>query len=203
MLVGLVVGGVVAVVVGLVYRWAYAPIAGWIAAALTFEIWAGLAVRRMDGDETRLHATREDPSRAVADLLLLGANVASLGAVAYVIVEAGNARTVAAQGVLAAVALLSVAVSWVLVQTLFTLRYARLYYSESPGGVDFNGEEQPTYHDFAYLAYTMGMTYQVSDTNLQSSEFRAVVLRHALLSYVFGSVILATTINLVVGLSGR
>jgi uncharacterized membrane protein len=203
MLVGLVVGALAAVVVGLSYRWSYAPISGWILAALTFETWAWLAIWRMDGEQTRLHATREDPSRAAADLLLFGANVASLGAVAYVIVEAGDARTAVAQGVLAAVALLSVAVSWVLVQTLFTLRYARLYYAGIPGGVEFIGEQLPRYQDFAYLAYTMGMTYQVSDTNLQSSEFRAVVLRHALLSYVFGSVILATTINLVVGLSGR
>jgi uncharacterized membrane protein len=189
-------------VVGLLYRWTYAPISGWIAAALTFVIWSGFAVRPLDGEQTRLHATREDPSRAVADVLLLCANLASLAAVAYVIVEAGNARTAVAQGVLAAVALLSVAVSWVLVQTLFTLRYARLYYTGNPGGVDFNGEKLPTYHDFAYLAYTMGMTYQVSDTNLQTREFRRVVLRHGLLSYVFGSLILATTVNLVIGLSG-
>jgi uncharacterized membrane protein len=203
MLVCLAAGAVVAVVIGLAYRWAYAPIGGWIVAALTFEVGVWVAVRPMNGADTRAHAVREDPSRAVADVLLLSANVASLGAVAYVIVEAGNARTVLAQGILAAIALLSVAVSWVLVQTLFTLRYARLYYTGTPGGVDFNGEKLPTYQDFAYLAYTMGMTYQVSDTNLQSSAFRAVVLRHALLSYVFGSVILATTINLVVGLSGR
>jgi uncharacterized membrane protein len=203
MLVGLLAGGVAAVVTGLAYRWAYAPIGGWIVAALTFEIWAWLAVGPMDGAETRSHATREDPSRTATDLLLLSANIASLGAVGYVIVEAGNAHSAAAQGILAAVALLSVAVSWFLVQTLFTLRYARLYYSETPGGVDFNGEKSPSYQDFAYLAYTMGMTYQVSDTNLQSSAFRAAVLRHGLLSYVFGSVILATTINLVVGLSGR
>jgi uncharacterized membrane protein len=203
MTAGLIAGGVAAVVTGLAYRWADAPIAGWIVAAVTFETWAWLAVGRMNGPDTRLHATREDPSRGATDVLLLCANVASLGAVADVVVEAGNARTAVAQGVLAALALLSVAVSWVLVQTLFTLRYARLYYSGTPGGVDFNGEQSPTYHDFAYLAYTMGMTYQVSDTNLQSSAFRAVVLRHALLSYVFGSVILATTINLVVGLSGR
>jgi uncharacterized membrane protein len=203
MLVGVLAGAVAAVVTGLAYRWAYAPIGGWIVAALTFELWAWLAVGRLDGAETCSHATREDPNRAITDLLLLGANVASLGAVGYVIIEAGNARTAIAQGVLAAVALLSVAVSWVLVQTLFTLLYARLYYAGTPGGVDFNDEKQPTYRDFAYLAYTMGMTYQVSDTNLQSSAFRAAVLRHALLSYVFGSVILATTINLVVGLSGR
>jgi uncharacterized membrane protein len=83
---------------------------------------------------------------------------------------------------------------------IFTLRYARVYYRGTPGGVDFNQEEPPCYRDFAYLALTLGMTYQVSDTSLQSTEMRSTALRHALLSYVFGAVILAAAINLVVGL---
>jgi uncharacterized membrane protein len=156
----------------------------------------------LDAAETRAHATREDPSRTVSDLLILGANLGSLGAVAYVVTDSASA-TGTHRAWLGALALASVAVSWVLVQTLFTLRYARIYYADEPGGVDFNGPDPPSYVDFAYLAFTMGMTYQVSDTNLQTREFRRVLLRHGLLSYVFGSVILATTINLVVGLSGR
>jgi uncharacterized membrane protein len=45
------------------------------------------------------------------------------------------------------------------------------------------------------------MTYQVSDTNISSHTIRATALRHSLLSFVFGSVILASMINLVVNLS--
>jgi uncharacterized membrane protein len=89
------------------------------------------------------------------------------------------------------------------VHSLFTLEYARLYYEEPVGGVDFNQQERPTYRDFAYLAFTLGMTYQVSDTSIGSSAVRAVALRHALLSSVFGAVIIAATINLVVGLANR
>jgi uncharacterized membrane protein len=195
-------GAVAAVLTGISAEWAYAPLVGWGVAALTFEIWSWLSIGPMDAEETQAHATREDPSRATSDLLLLLANVASLAAVVYVIVDAGRS-TGSAKAWLGGLALLSVAVSWVLVQTLYTLRYARLYYGGTPGGVDFNGDDRPTYQDFAYLAFTMGMTYQVSDTNLQTSAFRLTVLRHALISYVFGSVILATTINLVVGLSGN
>lgn len=195
------VGIVAGVITSFTYRWQYAPLVGWGAAAVTFEIWAWRSIGGMNADETRRHATREDPSRPVSDLMVLLANVASLAAVAYVIVESGNAQG-ATRGWLAALALASVAVSWVLVQTLYTLHYARLYYTGSPGGVDFNTEEPPSYVDFAYVAFTMGMTYQVSDTNLQTRDFRLAVLRQGLLSYVFGSVILATTINLVVGLSG-
>jgi uncharacterized membrane protein len=66
--------------------------------------------------------------------------------------------------------------------------------------VDFNEDDAPDYRDFAYLAFTIGMTFQVSDTTLQTSEIRRTALRHALLSYVFGAVVIATTINLVAGL---
>ena len=200
LLVMLAAGFVMALVVRSRFDLAYAALVGWGFAALTFALWAWLAVGRLDAAQTRSHATREDPSRAVSDLLILGANVGSLGAAAYVVVDSAHA-TGAYKAWLGALALLSVAVSWLLVQTLFTLRYARIYYSDEPGGVDFNGPDPPTYVDFAYLAFTMGMTYQVSDTNLQTREFRRVVLRHALLSYVFGSLILATTVNLVIGLS--
>jgi uncharacterized membrane protein len=95
---------------------------------------------------------------------------------------------------------LSVVLSWTLLHTLFTLRYARLYYEGADGGIEFNQTEPPSYGDFAYLAFTLGMTFQVSDTNLKTHLIRMTALRHGLLSYLFGSVILATMINLVAGL---
>jgi uncharacterized membrane protein len=89
------------------------------------------------------------------------------------------------------------------VYTVCTVRYARLYYADPPGGIDFNQDEPPRYLDFAYLAFTLGMTYQVSDTDLQTHEIRGTALRHALLSYLLGAVILATIINMVAGLGSR
>jgi uncharacterized membrane protein len=86
------------------------------------------------------------------------------------------------------------------VHTIFTLRYARLYYTGRDEGVDFNQDDPPSYADFAYLAFTVGMTFQVSDTQITHHAMRAAILRHALLSYLFGTVIVATTINLVAGL---
>ena len=105
------------------------------------------------------------------------------------------------KGLLAALGLVSIAVSWLTVHTIFTLRYALLYYAGPVGGVDFHSGERPSYRDFAYLAMTIGMTFQVSDTDLASTAIRATVLRHALLSYLFGSLILAAAVNLVAGLS--
>jgi uncharacterized membrane protein len=71
---------------------------------------------------------------------------------------------------------------------------------EPVGGIDFKQEPDPTYRDFAYVGFTVGMTFQVSDTDIGKSTIRTAVLRHALLSFVFGSVILAITINLLASL---
>ena len=86
------------------------------------------------------------------------------------------------------------------VTTEMTLRYASLYYRNQPGGVDFNGTSQPDYRDFAYTAFTIGMTYQVSDTTVTQKRLRRVVVRHAILSFVFGTTIIAVAINAVANL---
>ena len=101
---------------------------------------------------------------------------------------------------LVALGVLSVLTAWATVHTIYTLRYTRLYYSGQGGGINFNGDDAPTFLDFAYVAFTVGMTFQVSDTNLTGPALRRVVLRHALLSYLFGVVIVGMTINIVAGL---
>ena len=172
---------------------------GWIAASVTYLVWVWLRVGRLSSGETKSHATREDPSRGAAELLLVLASLASLGVVAFVLIDASSSRGVD-RAIFAALAIGSVALSWGLIHTLFMLRYASLYYAGVPGGVDFHQSEDPDYGDFAYLAFTLGMTYQVADTDLSSRSFRMMALRHSLLSFVFGAVILATVINLIAGL---
>jgi uncharacterized membrane protein len=95
---------------------------------------------------------------------------------------------------------ISVVLAWVMVHTVFTLRYAHLYYSGN-GGIDFNEKDDPDYRDFAYLAFTIGMTYQVSDTDLQTKAIRRTALKQGLMSYLFGTTIIAMTINIVAGLA--
>lgn len=201
-LVMLAVGVIAAIAAGTASSWGLALLVGWLAASLTYTVWVWVRIGRMDAEETRVHATREDPSRTLADALLVIASVASLGVVAFVLVQAQSITSVGS-AVIAGLAIASVAVSWLLIHTLFTLRYASLYYDGTPGGVDFNQKEMPDYGDFAYLAFTLGMTYQVSDTALGTRAFRRSALRHSLLSYLFGAVILATVINLVAGLGGH
>ena len=123
--------------------------------------------------------------------------MASLAGVGYLLIaQSTNGRDIGS----AVVGILSVAASWVTVHTAFTLRYARLYFPDK--AIDFNQPGiEPTYADFAYLAFTIGMTYQVSDTTFTTPEFRKAALGHALLSFVFGTAIIATTINFVASLS--
>ena len=117
----------------------------------------------------------------------------------YTVITAGN-REGTTKALLILLALAVVALSWVTVHTLYMLRYGDTYYGDPVGGIDFNDEEPPSYRDFAYVAFTIGMTFQVSDTSLTSKPMRRLALRHALLSFLFGSVILALTINVVASL---
>jgi uncharacterized membrane protein len=198
--VALLVGAVAAVAVATVAA-RYVPVAAWIATAASYLIWTWIVVGRMTATDTRDHATREDPTQPVTDIILLLASVASLAGVGYLLIAesaSGAAATIAA-----AVGVGSVVAAWLIVHTVYTMRYARLYYADPPGGIDFNQDEPPCYLDFAYLAFTLGMTYQVSDTDLQTREIRGTALRHALLSYLLGAVILATIINMIAGLGSH
>jgi uncharacterized membrane protein len=177
-----------------------APLIGWDILAIVFCAWVWATVWRLDPESTSRHARREDPSSRLADAVLLGAAIASLIAVATVLAEAGHASGVP-RYLQAGLALLSIFVSWTLIQTVFTLRYARLYYGGQSGGIDFNQTGPPDYADFAYLSFTIGMTFQVSDTDIKSKQIRRTILRHAWLSFPMGAVIIATTINVVAGLA--
>jgi uncharacterized membrane protein len=193
-------GVLCALVVGFVGPWWLMPLCGWALGALVFLGWLWLSIWNMDAATTEERARREDPGRALADVLLIGAALFSLLAVGLVLVRAGH-TTGAAKPLLVGLSAISVVLAWSVVHTVFCLRYARFYYMDSRGGVDFNEHEPPCYSDFAYLALTIGMTFQVSDTDLTNKLIRRTALRHAVLSYMFGAIFIAITINLIAGLS--
>jgi uncharacterized membrane protein len=202
LLVAAIVGVVVALVVSLFVTMELAVLCGWDATALVFLVTVWTVIVRADSGLTKKLATRDDLSRDTARLLLLVASSASVVAVGLAI---GHARQEmgAERWTLVTIAAVTVVLSWTVVNTIFVLRYANLYYSSPPGGVDFaemDRTDQPDYHDFAYLALTIGMCYQVSDTTLRDRRMRRTVILHGLMSYVFGVVIIATGVNIVAGL---
>ena len=196
-------GGIVAAVVALLAgaSWSVAALYAFDFAELVFVIWVWTTLMTADPVATRRLARAEDASRAASEAVLLGAGVASLVAVAFTLAQARHSHG-PERGLLTALTLVSVALAWTSVHTVYLLRYARLYYSPPDGGIDFHGE-QPAYLDFAYLALTIGMTFQVSDTDLLFKRVRRVALHHALLSYIFGTVIVAITISSVAELLGQ
>jgi uncharacterized membrane protein len=98
---------------------------------------------------------------------------------------------------------LVVFLSWALVNTVFALKYARRYYSGGDGGIDFGHPELPAYSDFAYVAFTVGMSFAIADTQVADTSIRKVALWHALLSYLFGTIVIAGAVNLVTNLGQR
>lgn len=202
MIVG-ALGGIAAagIALGEGVSWSVAALCATDVASVVFVAWVWVTVGREDAAATARIACAEDASRAAAEAVLIGAGAASLLVVAFTLAQASHAQS-PARGFLTALALVSVAVSWSSVHTVYALRYARLYYTPPEGGIDFHGE-RPDYLDFAYLALTVGMTFQVSDTDLVGKRVRRSALRHALTSYVFGTVIVAITVSSVAALLGR
>jgi uncharacterized membrane protein len=199
LLVSAAAGIVAGTPIGLLTEASATPLIAWDIAVAVYMAWVWATVWPMEPERTERLAEHQDPTRAVSDAVLLGAALVSLAAVGILIERASHAKG-ATQLALVLLALLSVALSWAVVHTVFTLRYAKLYYTDPNGGIDFNQDEPPDYRDFAYLSFGVGMTFQVADTDLQDKEIRRTVLHHSLLSYVFGTGVLAATVNVVASL---
>ncbi|NNG37716.1 DUF1345 domain-containing protein [Flexivirga sp. ID2601S] len=196
-LVGSVVAGlVVGAVVAPLSTAALGVLSGIATMALTFVVWGSVVLWPMDPAATRDNAHREDFKPVVEELLVVAASLGGLVGIVILLVLGHSSEGATA----AAVGLVGVFLTWGMLQLMYAARYAHIYYSTPGGGIDFNNDDPPCFKDFSYFSYNLGMTYQVSDTNVSTTALRAVVLRHCLLSYLFGTVILAATINLVAGI---
>lgn len=218
LLVSVAVGLVVGLVLALAAVPRYGVLLGLMAVAAVFVVWSYAALRRFHGEGTKAHARREDASRPLRDAGIALVIVGNLAAVvAMLAVDHHDPGRVLDAGL----ALGGVVLSWFLLHTLYVPHYARLFYGPPEhgvpalrlvepggsrvvrvaGGIDFNAPGYwPAYADFVYVAFNLGMTFQVSDTSVSSPRIRRLVLGHCLLSYFFATAITATVINLVLGL---
>jgi len=195
-LIGLVVG----VVALLLAHWTYAPSLAWDAAASTFLVLTWRDIWGRSPEQTRQIAESEDPSHVWDDLVVLAAALTSLLTVVLVLSHFGSTPQDASL-TRTMLGIASVVLAWAVVHTVYTVRYAELYYAEPLGGLDFNTDEPPAYSDFAYVAFGIGMTFHVADTQVKTARFRRMILGHSLLSFLFVTTILAVTINLVASLN--
>jgi uncharacterized membrane protein len=194
----LVVGAVVGVTVGATVSGPIGALVGGTTALALFVVSGWVVLWPLDAASTRANAGREEFKPLLEELAVVGVSLLGLVGIAVLLVVRGSSTGQVA----AALALGGVFMAWASLHLMYATRYAHLYYVTcQAAGIDFNSPDQPAYRDFLYFSYNLGMTYQVSDTAVTSPLVRAVVLRHTLLSYVFGAVVLASTINLVAGIA--
>ncbi|HZE41380.1 MAG TPA: DUF1345 domain-containing protein [Stackebrandtia sp.] len=195
----LISGAVIGVVVGMTTNGPFGILSGIAAAGAVFVVSGWIVLWPMDAAATRRNAGREDLRPVLEEIVLVIAALSGLIGIVLLLIF-GDAGTGPAAP---AVALSGVFMAWGALHLMYGSRYAHLYYTRPEGGIDFNTDDPPSYRDFFYFSYNLGMTYQVSDTNVSTTRIRAMVLRHTLLSYVFGTGILASAINLVAGMFSR
>jgi uncharacterized membrane protein len=181
----------------------FSLLVGWEAGGLTLLSLSWLTIASCSAQATQIRAAADDPGRTAVYLIVVLTSGASLLATTALV---HRARAIAGgrADALVALSLANVMLCWALTHTAFSLRYAHLYYredTEGVGGVDFPGTPAPSYFDFAYFAFTVGMTFQVSDTTVSSVQIRRAVLLHAVLSFIYNTAILAFVLNLVFGVA--
>ena len=173
------------------------------AAALVYLSLSWAMIFTNTAESTRLRAAAEDPGRRFGFLIALASSAAVvfgsvtwLGSRGFSGQHTGDALLVAT--IVAAV------LAWSFTHTAYALHYAHLYYGPSgnlppdcTSGLLFPGCPDPDDLDFAYFAFTIGMTFQVSDVQISSRSIRRTVLWHALLAFAYNTVIVALMLNLI------
>jgi uncharacterized membrane protein len=200
--IGVAVGSAVGLALSRVFSIAVCLVGAWDAAALTLIILSWITITSCSAAQTSERAAGEDAGRNAVSLFAVLASAVSLFAATVLSRQARAIAPVEARELIA-LCLGAVVFSWLLTHTLLTLRYAHLYYredGEGVGGVTFAGGAPPTYFDFAYLAFTIGICFQVSDMSVTTGIMRRTVLAHAVLSFAYNTVVLAFTLNLLFAL---
>ena len=197
-LVSAVIGLVIAIVPVLLGAPELAPLIGWAVAGGVFLVWAWSKAWPAGPEATGELARQEDRSRRLVDSIITAATFVSLVAVVFALIRSQQKDLI---GIAAAVlAALGVILAWALVNTVYAFKYARMYYHDDQHRFSFNQDEDPSYSDFAYAAFSIGMSYNASNVSESSTPSRRIALGHALLSYFFGTFVVAVAINLMVSL---
>jgi uncharacterized membrane protein len=179
-------------------------VGSWDVFAFSVVTLAWMVLATQDPYEVRRNARFQDASGTFLFVLVVTAATASIFAV---IILMGSAKDLSKTGFAAHIILSfgAIVLSWALVHTLFSLRYAHYYYidahkferGEIEGGLVFPGDNNPDYLDFAYFSFVIGMTSQVSDVQISSKKMRRMATVHGILSFIFNTAILAMFVNIV------
>ncbi|QHC69353.1 DUF1345 domain-containing protein [Rathayibacter sp. VKM Ac-2801] len=197
--VAAIVGAAVAVVVALLGLPDLSPLLGWAIASAVFLVWAWSGAWPADPERTRDLARHEERSRKLVDSVIIAATFFSLVLVVFALVRSQQKDPVGSAAAILAV--VGVVAAWALINTVYAFKYARMYYLDDKHRFDFDQDEDPSYSDFAYTAFSIGMAYNAGNITQSSTPSRRIALGHALLSYFFGTFVVAVAINLITGLT--
>ena len=199
-LVCVAVGAVAGIISAVAVSPALGPLVAWCTAGVIALAWVWRICWRQDPAGTERLAREESASR-VTDNAIITACIASIAAVVVALIESSSQKGDPTSVALVILGVLGTIVAWALVNTVYALKYARMHFLDHPNdGLDVKHEAQPAYSDFAYFAFTIGMSYAAPEVEPSNTELRRKALLHALLSYFFGTVLIAVSINLVTNL---
>ncbi len=192
--VGIVVGAALAFVA----PWQLALLCGWMAMATSSAVAIWREIWSADAEQSQRLSVSEDGTRFTAHVVLTVASVVTPVGMAFGLSKAHHVGRLM-EALLTVAAVMAVVLAWAVVHTVYALRYAHLYYLEPVGGLDFHSDELPDFRDFAYVAFTVGMSFAISDTDVLGRKLRRSITSHALISYLLGAVIVGLTINVIAG----
>ena len=168
--------------------WKHGVMTGFDVAAVFFLIAVTPLLRAHSPADMRKPAADTDANRAG---LLAISTIVSLTILTTVFAEMRDRETANAALIIG-----TLVAAWLFANTIYALHYAHIYYlKESKGGLGFSGTQEPDYSDFVYFGFTLGMTFQTSDTAIETRQFRRIVTMHSLAAFIFNIGVLAFTIN--------
>lgn len=176
----------------------------WDVFALSYLLSSGIIFFTSTTEDIKKRASKDDGGRLFVFLIVVVASFVSMVTVTMLIISKDTANI--PQIVYLPVIISGIMLSWIMVHATFSFRYAHLYYDLDEGeekhaeGLDFPGQKNPDYLDFAYFSFVIGMTFQVSDVEICSRVIRRQALGHALLSFVLNTFVVALSINLIASL---
>ncbi|EBH4280604.1 DUF1345 domain-containing protein [Listeria monocytogenes] len=192
--ISIIIGVLAALLISTMATGLFVILAGWDSAAMMlFGLVCYSFLPLKNGERTKKVVSQEGIRYPALDLLIILAAMMSIFTAILLLTRSkGNSVEIA-------FCMLSIFITWNLIQLLYSVHYTEMYYQRN-SGVSFNDTQNPNFWDFLYLSYTIGMTYQVSDNSFSTTHFRRVALGHALISFSFSTVLIAITINFVGGL---
>ncbi len=176
---------------------------GWDTFSLCMIIMTWITFSITTSQQIREQSKVQDSSRTTIFVIILISTLASFFAVLLLLVTKKQFQSAEIPHLIIAIA--GMILSWFLIHTIFTLRYAHIFYGDDEdknshaAGLEFPGDKKPDYLDFAYFSFVLGMTFQVSDVEITSKRLRKLAMWHGLLSFGYNTIMIALTINLIAG----